>query len=90
VTSSTRPSSDTAPTSRDIFVARRPLHGEAGARSESPERTVVPHSHRRAGAFASRPRRRRADDVKSESDRVRGEKVGMVSNQMEAGRLAQE
>jgi hypothetical protein len=39
---------------------------------------------------AGRPRRRREDDAKSESDRVRGKEVGMVSNQMEAGRHAQE
>jgi hypothetical protein len=54
---------------------------------------VVPQAHRRAGAFAGpagRPRRRRADDAKSESDRVRGKEVGMVSNQMEAGQHAQE
>jgi hypothetical protein len=54
---------------------------------------VVPQSHRRAGAFAgpaSRPGRRRADAAKSESDRVRGKEVGMVSNQMEAGRHAEE
>jgi hypothetical protein len=54
---------------------------------------VVLQSHRMAGAFASltgRPRRRRADDTKSESDRVRGKEVGMVSNHMEAGRHAQE
>jgi hypothetical protein len=53
---------------------------------------VVPQSYRRAGAFAGpagRPRRRRADAVKSESDRVRGKEVGMVFNQMEAGRQAQ-
>jgi hypothetical protein len=54
---------------------------------------VVPQSHLRAGAFAGpagRPRRRRADETKSELDRVRGKEVGMVSNQMEAGRHAQE
>jgi hypothetical protein len=61
--------------------------------SESPERTVVPQSHRRVGAFASpvgRPRRRRVVVAKTESDRVRGREVGMVSNQMEADRHAQE
>jgi hypothetical protein len=55
--------------------------------------TVVPQSHRRAGAFAGpagRPRRRRADETTSESDRIRGKEVGMVSNQLEAGRHAQE
>jgi hypothetical protein len=54
---------------------------------------VVPQAHQRAGAIAGpagRPRRRRADDVKSESDRVRRKEMGMVSNQMEAGRHAQE
>jgi hypothetical protein len=54
---------------------------------------VDPQSHRRAGTFdgmAVRPRRRRAEEVKSESDRVRGKEMGMVFNQMEAGWLAQE
>jgi hypothetical protein len=39
---------------------------------------------------AGRPRRGRAEELKSESDRVRGKEVGMVSNKMEAGRHAQE
>jgi hypothetical protein len=39
---------------------------------------------------AGKPRRRRAKEVNSKSDRVKGEEVGMVSNQMEAGRHAQE
>jgi hypothetical protein len=42
---------------------------------------VVLQPHRRAGSFAGpagRPRRRRADEVKSELDKVRGKEVGMV------------
>jgi hypothetical protein len=51
--------------------------------------TVAPEGGgvRRPGC---RPRQRQADDTKSESDRVSGKEVGMVSNQMEAGRHAQE
>jgi hypothetical protein len=54
---------------------------------------VVPQSHRKAGAFAGPAgwtRRRRADETKYESERVRGKEVVMVSNQMEACRHAQE
>jgi hypothetical protein len=84
----TRPSSDTAPTCCDKVVARRPLQGEAGASQRVAGVTredggPAPKSHRRAGAFAGpagRPRRRRADDTKSESNRVSGKEVGMVSN----------
>jgi hypothetical protein len=60
--------------------------------SESPERAVQ-QLHWRAGAFAGpdgRSRWRRADAVKSMSYRVRRKEVGMVSNQMEADRHAQE
>jgi hypothetical protein len=59
--------------------------------SGSPKRTVVPQSHQRAGVFAGpagRPRRMRADDTKSESDRVNVKELGMESNQMEAGNVS--
>jgi hypothetical protein len=56
-------------------------------------RTENEQAHRTGGEFAGpagRPSRRRAEEVHSESERVSGKEVGIVSNQTEAGRHAQE
>jgi hypothetical protein len=89
-----RRSSDTAPTCRDKVVTPRPLQSEAGAGErvigvtrEDGGPAVAPEG----GGFRRPGRQVQAeDDTKSESDRVRGKEVGMVSNQMEVGRQAQE
>jgi hypothetical protein len=86
-----------APMPRQLFETRswhdvrcRARQVQVRGFSGSPGSMVDPQSHRRAGAFAGRPMQRRAEEVKSELDRVTGMEVGMVSNQMEAGRHAQE
>jgi hypothetical protein len=84
---------DVTKSGRDVRCRARQV--QVRGWSASPGRTAVPQPHRRMGAFAGpagRPRWRRADDTKSESesDRARGKEVGMMSNQMEAGRHAQQ
>jgi hypothetical protein len=56
-------------------------------------RTANPQAHRTGGAFAGpagRLSQRRVKEVHSESERVSGKEVGILLNQTEAGRHAQE
>jgi hypothetical protein len=77
-----------------LVMTRRPLLGEAGERvigltregggpAVAPEDESIHRPGRQTQA-------RRAIEVKSKSDRVRGEDVAMVSNQIETGLNAQE
>jgi hypothetical protein len=67
--------------------------GQVREWSGSSGRMANPQAHRPRGAFAGlvgTQSRRRAEEVLSESDRVSGQEVSSVSNQLEAGRHAQE